>query len=317
MIAVDRAPRQCDVEYLLEPRRKVQIGPHLDQLRRLVGEALDHRLLHGIGGEGQGPGQHVEEHQAQRVDVAPAIQLVARQLLGAHELGRADHQAGPRDLLAAPLAAHGLGKAEIDDLHRVRPVATAREHDIVGLQVAVHDAEVMGRLERGRHLDSDVGGPGKGQRSLAPDQLRERLALDELHRQVDEPFGRLTEVVDGADVSVRDAAGIRRLAIEAGHRFGIVHHGRVHHLDGTTAPHLHVLGEVHLAHAALAQFLHYVIAVGQHLAHEIVRRPRRAQRLPIVRAESHVIAVLGRTDGADLHVAISICSSLSPTRIRD
>src|SRR5256885_7902976 len=33
-------------------------------------------------------------------------------------------------------AAHGLGKAEIDDLHRVRPVATAREHDIVGLQVA-------------------------------------------------------------------------------------------------------------------------------------------------------------------------------------
>src|SRR2546422_10185199 len=92
---------------------------------------------------------------------------------------------------------------------------------------------------------------------------------------------------------------------------------RSHHLDGTTAPHLHVLGEVHLAHAALAQFLHYVIAVGQHLAHEIVRRPRRAQRLPIVRAESHVIAVLGRTDGADLHVAISICSSLSPTRIRD
>src|SRR2546428_772101 len=85
-------------------------------------------------------------------------------------------------------------------------------------------------------------GPGKGQRSRAPDQLRERLALDELHRQVDEPFGRLTEVVDGADVSVRDAAGIRRLAIEAGHRFGIVHHGRVHHLDGAAAPHLHVLG---------------------------------------------------------------------------
>src|SRR5207247_9164894 len=68
---------------------------------------------------------------------------------------------------------------------------------------------------------------------------------------------------------------------------------------------------------ALAQFLHYMVAVGQHLAHEIVRRPRRAQRLPIVRAESHVIAVLGRTDGADLHVRISICSSLSPTRIRD
>jgi len=37
----------------------------LDGIRRLVGEAFDHRLLHGIGGEGQGPRQHIEEHQAQ------------------------------------------------------------------------------------------------------------------------------------------------------------------------------------------------------------------------------------------------------------
>src|SRR6185437_7926552 len=223
----------------------------------------------------------------------------------------------PRHLLAAPLPAHGLGKAEIDHLHGVRSVATARQHDVVGLQVAMHDAEVMGCLERGRHLDGDVGGPGNGQRALFPDQLRERLALDELHGQVDEPVGSLTEVVDGTDVGVRDAAGVRCLAIEAGHRFGVVDHGGVHHLDGAAASHLHMLGEVHLPHAPLTQLFHDVVAVGQHLAHEILRRPRRAQGLPVVRAEPHIVAILGRTHRADLHVGISIRSNLSPTRMRD
>ena len=77
LIAVDGAPCQRGVQGLLEPRGKVQIGPHLDQLRRLVGQALDHRLLYGVGGEGERPGEHVEKHQAQGIDVAPAIQLVA------------------------------------------------------------------------------------------------------------------------------------------------------------------------------------------------------------------------------------------------
>ena len=239
------------------------------------------------------------------------------ELFGAHELRGADHQAGPRHLLAASLPPHRLGEAEIDDFHSVRPITTARHHDVVGLQVAVHDVEVVGRLERRGHLNADVRGPRDGERPFARQQLRKRLALHELHRQVDEPVLGLPEVVDGADVGVRDAAGVRRLAIEAGHCLRIVHHGRIHHLDGAAAAHLHVLGEVHLAHASLAQLLHYVIAVGQHLTHEILRRPRRAQRLPVIRTESQVVAVLGPTDGADLHAGISIRSSLSPTRMRD
>src|SRR2546426_6556961 len=39
----------------------------------------------------------------------------------------------------------------------------------------------------------------------------------------------------------------------------------------------------------------------------------RTQRLAVVGAEPHVVRVLGRADGADLHFGISICSSLSPT----
>src|SRR5213593_1872117 len=149
-----------------------------------------------------------------------------------------------------------------------------------------------------------------GQRALARQQVRERLALDELHREIDEPVRSLTEIIDGTDVGVRDAAGVRGLAVEAGHRLRIVHHGGVHHLDGAAAPHLHMLGEVDLPHASLAQLLHDVVAVGKHLAHEILCRARRAQGLPVVRAESHLVAILGGTDGADLHAGISMRSSL-------
>ena len=56
--------------------------------------------------------------------------------------------------------------------------------------------------------------------------LGERLALDELHREVDQPVGRLAEVVDPRDVRVIDPAGVRRFAIEAADRVGVVHHRR-------------------------------------------------------------------------------------------
>jgi len=36
LIAVDRAPRQCDVEYLLSPAGKCRSGRHLDQIRRVA-----------------------------------------------------------------------------------------------------------------------------------------------------------------------------------------------------------------------------------------------------------------------------------------
>src|SRR5207249_12169101 len=96
-----------------------------------------------------------------------------------------------------------------------------------------------------------------------------------------------------------------------------VHLVWLHHLDAAPTAPRHVLGEVHLAHSSLAQLFHKVIAVGQGLGHRIVRRPRRAQGMPVARTESYVVAILRRTDGADLHAGISIFSSLSPTRMRD
>src|SRR5207237_1389785 len=76
-------------------------------------EALDHRVLHRGSLERQLAGEHLEEHEGERVQVAAAVDGVPRQLLGAHELGRTDHQPRFRHLLVVA-AAHRLGDPEID-----------------------------------------------------------------------------------------------------------------------------------------------------------------------------------------------------------
>src|SRR5437016_6736585 len=128
-----------------------------------------------------------------------------------------------------------------------------------------------------------------------------------------------------------DAAGVRRLAIEAGHGVGIVHHRGIHHLDGAATAHLDMLGEIDLTHSSFPELFHDVIAVRDDLTHEIARRRGGSQRLPVIGTELHVIGVFGGTDGADLHARIgpppvpppssppgsSIRSSLSPTMMRE
>src|SRR6266699_3519618 len=162
------------------------------------------------------------------------------------------------------------------------------------------------------------------ERALPLHHSGERLSLDEFHREVDDAVARLAEVVDRADVGMGDSTRVRRFAIEARHGIRVVHQGRIHHLDSAAPAHLHVLGEVHPTHPALTELLQDVVAIGDNLADEIGRGRRGPQRLPVVGAELHVVRVLGRADGADLHASVaggtagsSTRSSLSPTRRRD
>ena len=49
-----------------------------------------------------------------------------------------------------------LREAEVDDLHEVEARAQRLEHDVVGLEVAVHDAERVRLFERGERLPQHV-----------------------------------------------------------------------------------------------------------------------------------------------------------------
>ena len=102
-----------------------------------------------------------------------------------------------------------------------RPVAVPGDHDVVGLEVAMHDPHVVRHRQRLARLPRDLAARARGQRALRAQDVGERLALDELHREVDQPLGRLAEVVDPGDVRVVDPARVRRLAVEPADGVGV------------------------------------------------------------------------------------------------
>src|ERR1043166_9276784 len=97
-----------------------------------------------------------------------------------------------------------------------------------------------------------------------------------------------------------DAARVGGLAIEAADRVGVLHHARMHHLESALAAHLHVLGQVHLAHAAFAELAHHVIAVGDDRADEIRLAADRAQRRSVARTEPLARRIFGVAGRANL-----------------
>ena len=132
------------------------------------------------------------------------------------------------------------------------------DHDVLGLEVAVDDALFVRGGETLRHLLRDRDHARQRQRVAAAQDLRQRLAFDERHRQVLDAVD-LAEVVNADDVLVGDLAREHQLALEA--LFELLRGGRVrlrrrtNHLDRHRDAELVVEGLVDGAHAAGAEQL--------------------------------------------------------------
>ena len=155
---------------------------------------LDHRgqdVRDRLAVEEPAAGQHLEQHDAEGPDVGALVDGLAPRLLGGHVGGGAEDQAGrgagagqgrrlrqggraagERVVVSAP----GLGEAEVEDLD----LALRGQLDVRGLEVAVHDALLVGLLEGLGDLHRDGDRFVDGDRPpLQP--LREVLAFHQLH----------------------------------------------------------------------------------------------------------------------------------------
>ena len=233
-------------ERLLQDRHQgVVVGALRDQVevRLLVGDLVEDRH-EVVGVEGPPPGRELEEHAADAEQVAAPVHLRALHLLGGHVV-RGSHD--------VPGAGHGGGgqarHPEVHDLHR--PVFL--DEDVGGLDVAVDDAGLVGVGEPGQHLHDHRHLPLDGHRRGLAHRLLEVLALQELHRDEGRAVGVAAEVEDGDQVRVlhlRDRPG---LASEALLELGVVRDLGDHDLEGHVAVEDGVVGEVDLAHGALAE----------------------------------------------------------------
>ena len=205
------------------------------------------------------PGEHVIEDDAQRVEVAARVERLALRLLGRHVPRRPEHRArlrlhGVHRELA--VGVQHLGDAEVEDLDDLLvPLVgvDAREEEVVGLEVAVDDPLGVRLGERAQRLPRRLDGLLDPDAPDALDALAERLALEQLHREVEVAVLALAEVEHRDRVRRREQAVGARLAQEA--RAAHLVDGAVaaQDLDGDVAADGRLLGAVHRAHRAGAE----------------------------------------------------------------
>ena len=114
--------------------------------------------------EGPRAAEQLVEDDAQGEDVAAGVHRLAQDLLGGHVRGRPERRHVLEALRgrAHRLVGGALGDAEVEDLH----VAALADQDVGGLDVAVHDAALVGVGEAPRDRRAD-GGDAVGRRRRA------------------------------------------------------------------------------------------------------------------------------------------------------
>mmetsp|Transcript_1032 Transcript_1032/g.2653 ORF Transcript_1032/g.2653 Transcript_1032/m.2653 type:complete len:498 (+) Transcript_1032:624-2117(+) len=191
----DRVQRLADTLALAHQRQ-----------RRLVVDLVHQRhLVRRI--EGRPATDQVVEHRTQRIDVGPAVDVAALDLLRRHIGQRAD---------AVDLGRVGMQvqrRAEVADLD-IDHLAVVQHRQQVGrLHVAVDDALAEHIAQRHRALETEFDDLVQGQQAVAAAEMLQRDARHILHHQIGRRIFR-DRIEDGDDVGMVQSPGQRRLGTE-------------------------------------------------------------------------------------------------------
>ena len=152
--------------------------------------------------------------------------------------------------------AQRLGDTEVDEQRMA-----VGDHDVVGLDVAVHDALPMRMREAVDHVAQEAHGVGRRERAVARDQAAKRIALHVRHHVVEQAVG-LARVEQREDVRRLELGGDVDLAQEARAAERLRELG-AEDLDGDDAVVAQVACEVHGGHAAVAELAFDRVALAE------------------------------------------------------
>ena len=140
-----------------------------------------------------------------------------------------------------------LRHTEVENLQRAAP----GHHQVLGFDVAMDDVRVVGRCQACRRLRHQLERPLDLDPAVAQ-HLAKCPALDVLHRDEIKTI-RVTDVEDGDDVWMVQRGGRLCFLTEAALRDLAGLDVLTKHLQRNAAPEASILGEIDLAHAALAE----------------------------------------------------------------
>ena len=203
-----------------------------------------------IGMERHPPDQQFVEHNSQTIQIRSAVDRPPARLLRTHVMRRADHGAGARHVRGRIV---GAGDAEIGQ----RRGAVFAHQDIVGLDVAMHEAFGVRIIERSRNFAHHA--QGERDRPRLAVLAQDRAATEILHRDV-VIVARAADIMHADDIAVMQLGCDPRLAQEAFAEIRIGQQGRRHDLERDIALDRFLGGQVHGRHAATAELALDVVA---------------------------------------------------------
>jgi CheY-like chemotaxis protein len=195
-------------------------------------------------GEGEDPTDEPVEDRPRAEDVGARGHVLTVDHLGGHVRRRAED--GAR--LGQRLHVHELRDAEV---HQNRePVA--REHDVLGLHVAVDDARLVGMVERLEQGHGEQRGDLRATQRVLVDEGAQRRPVDELRDDVRALGVGGREVEDLEDAGVVQAGDGLRLPFETLPGLGAGREVRMEHLQRHGAAERRVTRSVDHGHAPAA-----------------------------------------------------------------
>ena len=197
----------------------------------------------GLPGERWTPQEHLVEHDAQRIKVAPRVNWPALSLLGREVGGRTHDGTGLGEVVAS--SDKGRGDAEVSHLD----LAVRRYQHVPRLDVTVNQAVAVGESQGGRDVGRDVGRPIRMDATLGAEHLGQTPALHVLHH--DEVGALLlTPVVHADDVGMVEVGRRLGLPTEALHEAGIARELIEQDLDRHRTIQQQVARQIHVGHTA-------------------------------------------------------------------
>ena len=243
---------------------------------------------------------------AERIDVAAAVERIAGDLLGAHVLRRADDEPRPRHLLR--LDVRRLRDAEVHDLHAgptpsrlfaIMMLSGLRSRWTIPMSCATASASAGLPHDLAPRARAAARRRARGRRSAArprrtPSRGRSARPASRRSRRCRATFGWLMRLAFAA-------SRLKRLIASASFTMpGFIT------FTALLRPIFTCSARYTLAHAAFAELLEHVVAVGDDRADEVRAAALRAQRRAVARTEPLVGRILGAAGGADLHGALTL-----------